>query len=270
MPLPRLRFNIAYNGAGFSGWQSQPDNSAIQDHFRKALETVLRIKDPWMVAASRTDAGVHAEMQIAAVDVPDPCPDLLKLQRSLNALLPDNVGIRSIVVADPGFHPVYGAVAKVYRYRLWTGGWDNPFLRDFAWRIRELRDGAALIENLDSLCGTHDFSSFCAADSSAKTRERTIIDAQIEMSGELVNVWIQGSGFLKQMVRNIVGTLVDLDLGKLDPAKDMTAILSVRDRTLAGRTAPARGLALVHIDFDQITSLHEVISRTGTGFKVAL
>ncbi len=268
--MPRLRFEIAYIGAGFSGWQSQPDGSAIQDHFRKALETVLRVSDPWLVAASRTDAGVHAEMQIVAVEIADPIPDLMKLRRSLNALLPKNVGIRSIVIAAPDFHPVYQSVAKVYRYRLWTADWPNPFLADFVWKVRKLHDHAAFLQNLVAICGTHDFSSFCAADSSAKTRERTIMDVQLEVSDDLIDIWIQGSGFLKQMVRNIVGTLVDLDLGKITSASEMVGVLSLRDRTKSGRTAPAHGLSLVHVDFSQITPLHTVIHRAGKGFKVAL
>ncbi len=268
--MPRLRFEIAYIGAGFSGWQSQPDGTAVQDHFRKALETALRSSDPWLVAASRTDAGVHAEMQVVAVEVSDPIPDLLKLQRSLNALLPKNIGIRSIAVAAPDFHPVYQSVAKVYRYRLWTADWSNPFLADYVWKIRRLQDPAVFLQNLAAVCGTHDFSSFCAADSSAKTRERTIMDVHMEVSDDLIDVWIQGSGFLKQMIRNIVGTLVDLDLGKLSSASDMAGVLTLRDRTKAGRTAPAPGLALVHIDFSQITLLRDVVHRAGKGFKVAL
>ena len=268
--MPRLCFEIAYNGFGFSGWQSQPDGTAIQDHFRKVLEIALRIKDPWLVAASRTDAGVHAEMQVVAVDVSEPIPDLLKLQRSLNALLPSSIGIRSIVVTASDFHPVYQAVAKVYRYRLWTGNWDNPFFAQYVWRIRKPRDTSALLRNLRGVCGTHDFSSFCAADSSAKTRVRTILDVQMVVSGDLIDIWIQGSGFLKQMIRNIAGTLVDLDLERLTAAPDMGGILSLRDRTMAGRTAPAQGLSLVHIDFAQVTPLREVALQADRGFKVAL
>lgn len=268
--MPRLRFDIAYKGAGFNGWQSQPDGSAIQDHFRKSLETVLRITDPWLVAASRTDAGVHAEMQVVVVDVPDALPDLVKVRRSMNALLPAGVGIRSIALADPEFHPVYHSVSKVYRYRLWTGDWDNPFINDQVWRIKPPVDTARLAANLKMLVGHHDFSSFCAADSSARTRDRTIHDICLEANGNLLEVWIQGSGFLKQMVRNIVGTAVDLDLGKLESANSMDGILALRDRTKAGRTAPARGLCLVHVDFVSVTPLVEVLRKTDQGFKVAL
>ncbi len=268
--MPRLRFDIAYKGAGFNGWQSQPDGSAIQDHFRKALETVLRVRDPWLVAASRTDAGVHAEMQVVAVDIPDPLPDLTKVRRSLNALLPAGVAIKSVDVADPGFHPVYQSIAKVYRYRLWTGDWDNPFIADQVWRIKPLIDSGSFLRNLRMLVGHHDFSSFCAADSSAKTRERTILDISVEAQGDLLDVWIQGSGFLKQMVRNIVGTAVDLDLGKLEAASSMAGIMELKDRTKAGRTAPARGLALVHIDFTSVTPLEQVVRAADRGFKVAL
>ncbi|NDE15226.1 tRNA pseudouridine(38-40) synthase TruA [bacterium] len=268
--MARIRFDIAYKGAGFNGWQSQPDGSAIQDHFRKALETVLRVSDPWLVAASRTDAGVHAEMQVVAVDVPEPLPDLMKVRRSLNALLPGGVGVRSVEVVDPGFHPVYQSIAKVYRYRLWTGDWDNPFIDDQVWRIRQLNDANSFLGDLRTLVGHHDFSSFCAADSSAKTRDRTIHDIRLQVNGHLLDVWIQGSGFLKQMVRNIVGTAVDLDLGKLEAANSMAGILALKDRTKAGRTAPARGLSLVHIDFSSLTPLDRVVKDTDRGFKVAL
>lgn len=268
--MPRLRFDMVYKGGGFSGWQSQPDGSAVQDAFRAVLETVLRIKDPWLVAASRTDAGVHAEMQVVAVEIPCELPDLMKLRRSMNALLPAGVAISSILPTKDDFHPVYQSISKVYRYRLWTGDWDNPFIADQVWRIKMPADLSAMDRNLRMLAGTHDFSSFCAADSSAKTRERTIHDIQVRSNGDLIDVWIQGAGFLKQMVRNIVGTAVDLDLGKIDAARDMAGVLTLRDRTKAGRTAPARGLCLVHIDFDSVTPLDDVIRRGDRGFKVAL
>ena len=131
-------------------------------------------------------------------------------------------------------------------------------------------DTARLAENLKMLVGHHDFSSFCAADSSARTRDRTIHDICLEANGNLLEIWIQGSGFLKQMVRNIVGTAVDLDLGKLESANSMDGILALRDRTKAGRTAPARGLCLVHVDFVSVSPLVEVLRKTDQGFKVAL
>lgn len=274
--VPRLRLDIAYNGAQFSGWQSQPDGSAVQDHLAKALKTALRLENIWQVASSRTDAGVHAEMQVVAVDVPDAVVDLERLRKSLNALIPETVSVKSIVHTPPSFHPIYDSVAKTYRYRLWTAEYRNPFFEPYVWQIRGIRSLDAMMENLNAVCGTHDFTSMCAADSSAKTRERTIIAAQIERSGDLLDIWIQGDGFLKQMVRNIVGSLVDLDAGKIagktgsPGCGTMAEVLRLKDRTRAGRTAPAQGLTLVHVDFDAITPLSEIIARARRGFSVAL
>lgn len=274
--VSRLRLDIAYNGEEFSGWQSQPDGSAIQDHLVKALETVLRIEDPWMVAASRTDAGVHAEMQVVAVDVPEHLSlDHERLCKSLNALIPSSISVKKISTASPTFHPIFESTAKVYRYRIWLNGCRNPFLDPYVWQVRGINSLAGMIRNLREACGTHDFTSMCATDSSAKTRVRTIMDARIEQSGDLLDIWIQGDGFLKQMVRNIVGTIVDLDSGKLRgsdvPAlATMASVLELKDRTRAGRTAPAKGLALVHIDFGQVTPLSDVIDRARSGFSVAL
>jgi tRNA pseudouridine38-40 synthase len=267
--LNRLRLDIVYCGTGFNGWQSQADGSGIQDHFRSAIEIVLRIKDPWFVGCSRTDSGVHAEMQVAALDVPGGLPDLVKFRKSLNALLPNGVAVRAVTPVEGDFHPAYAAIAKVYRYRIWNSDWDHPALAPFVWRTTLRSKLDMLASNLDSFVGEHDFSSFCAADSSAKTRHRKIIAVALDGSGPLLDIWIQGQGFLKQMVRNMVGTLVDLDNGRLD-ASTVPEVLALRDRQRAGRTAPPQGLSLVHVDFHQVTPLDQLIRRARDGFAVAI
>lgn len=267
--MNRLRLDILYCGRGFNGWQSQADGSGIQDHFRSAIETVLRIKDPWFVGCSRTDSGVHAEMQVAALDVPGELPDLARFRKSLNALLPPGVAVRSVTAAARDFHPAYAALAKVYRYRLWNSDWDHPVLAPYVWRTILRGDKDVLAANLRAFVGEHDFSSFCAADSSAKTRVRKILAVAAVGDGPLIDLWIQGQGFLKQMVRNMVGTLVDLDNDRLD-ASSVQEVLAFRDRQRAGRTAAAHGLTLVHVDFGDLTPLDQLIRRARDGFSVAI
>lgn len=125
------------------------------------------------------------------------------------------------------------------------------------------------LSELSAFRGEHDFSSFCATDSSAKTRVRKIVNTAVRCNGPLWDLWIQGEGFLKQMVRNMVGTLVDIDQGRLVPGS-VRNVLDAKDRQKAGRTAPAQGLCLVHVDFDHLTPLDEVIRRSESGFSVAI
>lgn len=258
------RIDLAYIGSRYHGWQSQKSRCSIQDHLEQALSTLLRhpVK---VVGASRTDSGVHAEHQVAVFRSQVPfAPE--RWLRSLNGLLPEDVGVLSVAPTTEDFHPITSATGKAYRYRLWQGGSRHPQLHPYCWTLLRGLDISAMRAAALHLVGMHDFSSFCASDSSAKTRHRLLWEVEIFEDGPMIEVWIIGKGFLKQMVRIMVGTLVDIGLGKYHP-DDLMDIIKQRDRTAAGGTAPANGLTLVEIFFAQIASAQELRQRA---FKMPL
>ncbi len=263
----RYRLDLAYVGTGFHGWQSQTSGFGIQDHLEKALATWLR-HPVRVTAAARTDTGVHAQHQVVVFEtsvVFDPS----RLHLGINGLLPTGVRVTKVAVAPRDFHPILSSSGKAYRYRIWTGKWLDPFLTGFVWHLHHELDVVSMGAAAGLLTGTHDFSSFCASDSSAKTKVRTIHDIHIDARGSLIDVWVVGEGFLKQMVRNIVGTLVLVGQGKKSPA-ELTEILAARDRKRAGQTAPAQGLALVKIFYDHIATVVELQAEQQRGFAQAL
>lgn len=246
------RLDLNYIGSDFYGWQSQPHAKTVQDTLEKALSTVLR-RPIRITGASRTDTGVHAEHQVAIFRCEHPL-DCRKVQRSIQALVPPSIGILGLSETERDFHPIRDAEAKLYRYRIWTGRGLNAFLRPFSWHLPttaldkdRMRDASSLF------LGRHNFQAFAATDTSAKTFERQIFDIQWrESEAHLLEFYILGEGFLKQMVRNLVGTLVEIGQGKRD--KDaLPAMIASRDRRMVGRTAPALGLSLVEIFYQPIT-----------------
>jgi len=241
---PGYRMELAYWGTTYFGWQSQTHGRTVQDLLEKALTTLLR-HPVQTIAASRTDSGVHAEQQVVLFRT-NVVFNEEKWVRSLNGLLPEDVGVLGIKPAPPEFHPIYSAKGKIYRYRLWQGVSRNPHCFQSSWSIYRQIDLLAMRQAAALLEGIHDFTSFCAVDSSAKTRVRHIYAIEITEKGSLIEVWVYGKGFLKQMVRIIVGTLVEIGLGKRLP-EDIVTIIEAKNRSSAGKTAPAQGLALVSI-----------------------
>jgi len=264
--LPLYRLTLGYVGGPFEGWQSQPGGTGVQDHLEKALRTMLR-HDVRVAGASRTDSGVHAERQVASFRTAVPF-DERKWLKSLQGLLPPEIGILEVGVAPADFHPAFSAAGKAYRYRLWLGVARNPFVLPYVWSLYQGLDAEVLAVEAQAFVGTHDYTSFCAADSGAKTRTRTVTEVAVHQSGPLVDVWVTGQGFLKQMVRTMVGTLVDIAQGRR-PRGQVAEILACRDRTRAGQTAPALGLALVEVFYEEgIRTVQEIRGREG--FKLSL
>jgi len=242
------RIDLNYSGTDFCGWQSQPSGLSIQDALEKALEIALRTKLR-VVGASRTDTGVHAEHQVATFRIAHEidCP---RVFRSLQALVPLSMGILSLRPAPNDFHPIASAHCKLYRYRLWLGPGTNNFIRPYAWSLPYTLDIAAMMKATEHFTGRHHFKSFAAVDGSSKTFDRTILDIQWIRKGDgLLELYILGEGFLKQMVRNMVGTLVEVGQGKRK-ADDILRIIAAADRRAAGMTAPAGGLSLVEIYYE--------------------
>lgn len=258
--LRSFRLDLKYNGASFHGWQSQPSGKSIQDHVEKALATLLR-HPVRLIAAARTDSGVHAEHQVAIFRTSVE-PDERRWLKGLFGLLPESVGVMAVTRVDASFHPIYAAKGKAYCYRIWRGAARNPFIAPYTWTLHKVLDVKAMRQAAQDLVGRHDFTSFCAVDSSAKTRERTILQIEIVEKGPLLEIWVLGEGFLKQMIRNIVGTLVDVGSGKT-PADGMSQMLAAKNRTAAGPTALADGLTLVEIFYDEIPDVAEMIEGRG-------
>jgi tRNA pseudouridine38-40 synthase len=243
---PLYRIDLAYVGTTFDGWQSQASGNAVQDHLEKALSTMLR-HPVRALGASRTDAGVHAEMQVASFAT-EVAFDAERWIKSLNGLLPRAIGVKALAPADAGFHPILSARGKTYVYKIWRGLSRDPFLAPLAWGVHKAIDVDSMRSAAAAFVGTHDFTSFCAADSSAKTRTRTVSAVEVAESGPLVTITVSGGGFLKQMVRTMAGALVEAGAGRLG-ADDIARMLAAKDRRVAPATAPACGLTLLDISY---------------------
>jgi tRNA pseudouridine38-40 synthase len=245
--MPRnLKVTLAYDGTRFVGWQRQAAGESIQGLLEDAL---ARLEGGPVTAhgAGRTDAGVHAEGQVASVAVSF-AHDGATVMRALNAQLPPE--IRAIAVDDvaPGFHARFSAKGKSYRYQIATGPVASPFMRAYAWHLPEALDVAAMRRAAEALVGTHDFKAFQSAGSDVATTVRTLSRSEVVTRGDIVAYEVAGNGFLRHMVRAIVGTLVEIGRGNR-PESDMTALLAGGVRAEAGATAPAHGLMLVNVAY---------------------
>jgi tRNA pseudouridine38-40 synthase len=244
-PMPTLRLVLRYDGTGFSGWQRQRGVPTVQE----ALETaaaVLTCEPVTVRGAGRTDAGVHALAQVASFSTARVIPEHGWLQ-GLNAKLPPAIGITDVRVAPDGFDPRRASGGKRYRYLLHTHPVRDPFLRDRAWHVHHPLRLDALEDEARALVGTHDFRAFRAADCERKTTVRTLFRVALVRNWlgrqDLLALEVEGTAFLKNMVRVLVGTLVDVARDRLPPGS-VAARLHDLDRTQAGITAPPQGLYL--------------------------
>jgi len=244
----QLRLTVEYEGTAYRGWQLQPDGPTVQAVLEEALSTALRERVR-VRGAGRTDAGVHACGQVAAVRVREVPADLGRLLKSLNALTPDDVAVRDITVVDDGFDPRRHARSRTYEYRIWNAVAPSPFWRRHAWHLPTPVDVAGMDEATRALEGEHDFASFRAADAEpVRSTVRRVIESRLRVDGRLLVYRVEATAFLKHMVRNVVGTLVEVGRGERSPAS-FPELLAARDRTRAGATAPAHGLILVGVRF---------------------
>jgi len=244
----RMKCVIAYDGTYFSGYQIQPGKRTVQGEVEAVLKRMHKGKDVRVAASGRTDAGVHAYGQVIHFDTPlSLSPEQWK--KAFNAQLPDDIAVRSVDETDSTFHARFSAKAKEYRYNVWAATDRDVFRRHYcAWHPHPLHVDA-MSEALDLLKGTHDFTSFCSAKTAIEDRVRTIYQAEIEADGPMLQFRFVGSGFLYNMVRIIVGTVLEVGQGKRSP-DDIEALLAAKDRRLAGPTAPAEGLYLWRVYYD--------------------
>ncbi|OQP04829.1 tRNA pseudouridine(38-40) synthase TruA [Geobacillus sp. 46C-IIa] len=251
----RMKCVIAYDGTDFSGYQVQPGKRTVQGELEGVLKRMHKGDDVRAAASGRTDAGVHAYGQVIHFDTPLALsPEQWK--KALNAQLPDDIAVRSVDEADRTFHARFSAKAKEYRYNVWTAAERDVFRRYYcAWHPYPLHIDA-MNEALGLLKGTHDFTSFCSAKTAIEDRVRTIYQAEIEADGPMLQFRFIGTGFLYNMVRIIVGTVLEVGQGKRPPA-DIKSLLAAKDRRLAGPTAPAEGLYLWHVYYDRESFDHK-------------
>lgn len=244
----QLRLTVEYEGTAYQGWQVQPRGPTVQEVLERALATALR--EPVRVrGAGRTDAGVHACGQVAAVRVTRLPADLEILRRSLNALTPDDVAVRHIAVADDGFDPRRHARSRVYEYRIWNAPVPSPFWRRYAWHVPGPLDVPAMDEAARLLEGEHDMAAFQAADAEpVRSTVRRVLESRIGMTPPQIVYRVEATAFLKHMVRNIIGTLVEIGRGERAVAT-IPALIAGRDRRRAGATAPPHGLTLVAVRY---------------------
>jgi tRNA pseudouridine38-40 synthase len=258
-----LGFIFEYDGTAFSGWQVQPAKRTVHVEVRKALHELLRGEVPPVVHCSgRTDAGVHARYQVAHV-LTESAVDLETLRGGLRHFLPADIALLSVADMPPEFHARRTALSKTYAYRILNRRQRSALDRDRAWHVVAPLDRDAMMAGASALLGRHDFASFQAANSPIKETVRTMYRTAVEGDGDEIIIRVAASGFLKYMVRNIVGTLVEMGQGRRAP-EEMPAILKAVSRPSAGRTAPPQGLFLERVHYPEP---HESALRAGLTFR---
>jgi len=245
----RIRITLAYDGTEFHGWQVQPGLATIQGTLQEILSGIEG--GPVQVAGSgRTDAGVHARAQVAAFTLHNPIP-ADNLLRAVNRLLPPAIRVLETAETRTSFHPRFDAVAKTYRYTLFRPPICPPFLWRYVHHYPYPLNEEAMIAAAPLLEGEHDFTAFAAADGrddECQSNVRTIFSSRLERAGDSLIYTVRGSGFLKHMVRNLVGTLLELGRGNLDAA-GLQQFLTPPVSRKSCPTAPAKGLCLESVEY---------------------
>ena len=213
-----------------------------------ALRLLVRNPALECIGASRTDAGVHALGQRAVIDVETSIP-AEKIPLAIRSFLPADIVVTKAEEVAETFHPRFDCVKKTYEYRFWNAPAKNPKERLYSAYVQKPLDVERMNEGAKAFLGTHDFAAFCAAGAQVSTTVRTIFDCHVEKQGESVRILVTGDGFLYNMVRILVGTLLFVSEGKIDPA-DLPAIIESGERIRAGKTAPPQGLYLNRVEYD--------------------
>lgn len=241
------KLTIQYDGSRYDGWQKQGNtDNTVQGRLEGVLSRLAG--EPVEIhGAGRTDAGVHAEGQVASVKLPGSRP-AAEVMDYLNRYLPEDIAVVGAEEADDRFHARLSAKGKVYRYSIRLGGTPDVFRRKYQYRVEEPLDTDAMDRAAALLCGTHDFRAFCANKRYKKSTVRTVHAIDIAVCGADMTITYHGDGFLYNMVRILTGTLIEVGQGLRKP-EEMTDILSSLDRANAGKTAPAQGLTLVKVEY---------------------
>ncbi len=246
--MKRILLVVSYDGTNYVGWQKQPNGTAVEEVINRNLSELLG-EDIEVIGASRTDSGVHALGNVAVFDTETKIP-AEKICFALDQRLPSDIVIQSSYEVDPDFHPRKCPCAKTYEYRIFNDRHPNPIFRRYMHFIYLPLDVEAMKQAASYLVGEHDFKSFCSSHSQATTTVRHIYELEVKKEDKVITFRIRGNGFLYNMVRIIAGTLIKVGL-HVFPPEHVREILESRDREVAGPKAPACGLTLIGIDFEQ-------------------
>lgn len=242
--MPNYRLTLTFEGTNYHGWQRQSDRVTVQEVVERAIaETVgepVRVR-----GCGRTDAGVHAERYVAVFSVDSDLPPE-RMKAALNSRLPEDVAVLDCDLAPDGFHPTMAVKEKIYRYTIATGEVRPVIERNFVHWVRRALDLNVMTEAAQCLIGEHDFASFVTELPPGKNTVRTIHKLDIDADGRYITITVSGNGFLYNMVRAIVGCLIKIGQGRLEPSS-MKEILDARDRTRACENPPAKGLTMVKV-----------------------
>ncbi len=247
--MRNLKITVEYDGTRYHGWQRQKGQTTIQQLLEDSVAKITQ-KKAIVIGSGRTDSGVHALNQTAHFKT-NSSVDLRSLLLGINSLLPFDVVVKDLQEVEAGFHARFDVKSKVYLYQIFNGPVRPALYRNYAWYVPVPLDIAGMEEGLSFLKGVHDFSSFCGKRKGDADCVRRIIDARIECAaGELIKIFIEADGFLRYMVRTIVGTLIWVGTGKIVPSK-IGDILEARDRKRSGITAPPHALFLAEVKYQQ-------------------
>lgn len=244
--VKRVKLIVAYDGTAYCGWQLQPNGRTIEGELNQTLSSLLQ-EDIHVIGASRTDSGVHALCNIAVFDTQTRIP-AEKISYALNQRLPEDIRIKKSCEVAADFHPRHCSSRKTYEYRIYQDSFPEPVRRLYTHFTYVPLDMDRMREGAAWLIGEHDFKSFCSTAAVVETTVRTILSINIEKQGKEIVISVCGTGFLYNMVRIIVGTLMEVGRGSYPP-EHVREILEAKDRQAAGPTAPACGLTLVNYTF---------------------
>jgi tRNA pseudouridine38-40 synthase len=245
--MRNLKLTLEYDGTHYLGWQRQPQGMTIQEALESAVLQITG-EETQVIGAGRTDAGVHARGQVANLHTTTPLtPE--RFRGALNAVLPRDIAVLEVEEVPDDFNSRFAARSKLYRYTVWNQRVRPVFERGFCWHVRWEIDLDLLAHASAMLPGEHDFSAFRSSNTDTETTVRTVYRAEWRRDEPKLLFEIEGNGFLYNMVRALVGTLVEVGRGKISPA-EFGRILESKDRTRAGRTAPAQGLCLMRVDYE--------------------
>lgn len=246
--MKRVRMIISYDGTNYCGWQTQINGITVEEIINRELTKLLG-EEIAVIGASRTDSGVHAIGNVAVFDTETKIPPE-KISFALNQRLPEDIRIQKSEEVSPEFHPRYCNSKKTYEYKILNRRFPNPMVRLYTHFVYMPLDVELMKEAAKYIVGEHDFASFCSAGSQVKTTVRTVYELDINKEEDIITIKISGNGFLYNMVRIIVGTLMKVGL-KVYPPEYVKDIIEAKDRYRAGPKAPAKGLTLVGIEYEE-------------------
>lgn len=245
----RVLLQIEYNGKNYCGWQIQKNGNSIQQTIQDCLQKILN-QPIVLYSSGRTDSGVHAKNQYAHFDCKEGF-DIKKLPYALQGSLPNDISVKNTWVVDDDFHARYSALYKTYTYQLYVSPVNLPLFNDFFVNLKKMPDIKLMKKAAKYLVGSHDFTSFCIPRKlDVEDNIRTIKWIKIKKQKNFLFINVCGTGFLHNMVRIIVGTLIDVGIKKVKP-EDVEQIINAKDRTKAGKTFPAKGLVLCDVEYNR-------------------